>query len=232
MQGQNGDLINIAVHHIKNLITDLRWRIEGFSGEARASLNKEQKLQLSEIHDSVLRMNDYVKELLSVSRLESKKFKINKQPVNIALLIKEEIKIAKQSKKKKNCRISLKLPKSKIPLMSMDPDLFRQVIYNILNNALKYSKKDECKINVVLAKKNASSWLITIKDNGIGISKPDQKNIFKKFFRAGNAALLNPQGTGLGLYNAKLIMNKIGGKIWFESTDGAGTTFFVSIQAK
>jgi len=111
-----------------------------------------------------------------------------------------------------------------------DPNQLRIVFQNLISNAVKYTPKGgkvECSI-----KKQDDYFLFSVQDNGIGIPRDQQKRIFEKLFRAENAFSHQPDGNGLGLYAAKATIENLGGKIWFESKEGQGTTFFVTIPIK
>ncbi|PIP18384.1 MAG: hypothetical protein COX42_01175, partial [Parcubacteria group bacterium CG23_combo_of_CG06-09_8_20_14_all_35_6] len=101
---------------------------------------------------------------------------------------------------------------------------------NILDNAIRYIKGNG-KIEVIL-KKEANKLCLEIKDNGVGIPKEDQKYIFQKFFRASNASKIQAQGSGLGLYIAKSIIEKSGGKIYFVSRENEGSVFTINLPIK
>jgi two-component system sensor histidine kinase VicK len=111
--------------------------------------------------------------------------------------------------------------------MMIDPDLVRHVYMNLLNNAVRYTN-DQGKIEVNLTVKDGE-LISKISDNGIGIPKVEQSRIFEKFFRANNALKKETDGSGLGLYLAKTVIESSGGKIWFESKENEGTTFWFSL---
>ncbi len=126
-----------------------------------------------------------------------------------------------------------------IPMISADPQLLRIVFQNLISNAIKYTKeKGMVEIITQLKKKgqrfggNAikkDSIAILVKDSGIGIPRHHQKNIFTKLFRADNAKKSDTDGTGLGLYIVRSIIEQSGGKVWFESKPKKGTTFYAII---
>jgi signal transduction histidine kinase len=107
--------------------------------------------------------------------------------------------------------------------------LLSQVIHNLLTNAIRYSEKGS--INITL-KKSGRSYLLAIADKGIGIPEEAKAKIFERLYRAPNAIELLDQGTGLGLYLVKKIVETLGGQVWFESQEAKGTTFFVKLPLK
>ena len=111
-----------------------------------------------------------------------------------------------------------------IPISMLDPQLLRQVILNLLSNAIKYTPAGG-RIEVRIRREgSALHW--TIKDSGIGISEESQKRLFEKFFRADNAHTVDTEGTGLGLYLVRLIVERLGGTITVESEVDRGTFHF------
>ena len=108
----------------------------------------------------------------------------------------------------------------------MDPKLTRIIFQNILTNAVKYTP-NEGKIVIGISRED-SKILISFADTGYGIPKEFHPKVFSKFFRGDNIKEKNPEGTGLGLYMVRSIVEHSGGKIWFESEENKGTTFYVS----
>jgi len=105
--------------------------------------------------------------------------------------------------------------------------LLRQAILNLVSNALKYTPSGG-KIEIQMMRaNNRVRW--AIKDTGIGIPKADLGRLFEKFYRAGNALAVETEGTGLGLYLVRLIIERFGGKVWCESEENVGSTFLVEL---
>ena len=112
----------------------------------------------------------------------------------------------------------------------IDPDLLREVITNLVANAIKYNKT-QGSVTISLEEKD-TTFNLTIKDTGIGIPQADQDKIYSKFFRAGNAKVKVINGTGLGLFVAKSYLESWGGTIEFESKEEIGTTFYITLPKK
>jgi signal transduction histidine kinase len=112
-----------------------------------------------------------------------------------------------------------------------DPNIMQIIIDNLLSNSFKYSSPENTKIEVAIKIKDGL-LVLSVKDNGVGIPQKDQGRIFEKLFRADNAVVENPDGTGLGLYMIKkIIVDGLDGKIWFESKENEGATFYVSLPS-
>ncbi|MBI2041796.1 MAG: PAS domain S-box protein [Candidatus Nealsonbacteria bacterium] len=236
------EFISVASHQLKTPLTAIGWLSEVLLGEKMGAISQKQKEYLTDIHNSNKRMIKLVDDLLSVSRLEEGKIRIEIKPVQFEELIERAIKDNEslinnckcrvfdgQESRMERCRceVSFEKPARKLPLISFDESLLGQVINNLLVNAVRYSVPDG-KVMIKLEER-PEHILLTIKDNGIGIPKDKQNRIFEKFFRADNAQKIQTEGTGLGLYITKMIVEIMGGKIWFESEENKGTTFYVSL---
>ena len=128
---------------------------------------------------------------------------------------------------KRNISIEYKSKFQNLPQAYVDPEAIRAVLQNLLENAIKYTiDGGRIEINV---KKDNDHLVISMTDNGIGIPEDQAKDVFVKFFRASNAIKQETDGSGLGLYIAKTIVEKNGGTIWFESVEGKGSTFYFTV---
>ncbi len=175
--------------------------------------------EMYKINDEILRI---VNNILTVYHLDSEEFKLNTMPTNINNIIKSATQTLKHLAKDENITISLNLD-PQIPLINLDEDMIKRVIVNLISNALKHSKQSgELKISSFREKKEIK---ISVQDFGKGIPLEDQKKIFQKY-----PTTKRKIGTGLGLYISKQIIEAHKGKIWFESEEGKGTTFFFSLS--
>lgn len=114
-------------------------------------------------------------------------------------------------------------------MVKLDKEKMKLALDNLVNNALKYNTTKKGKIEVSLEKLDGKQAQIVVRDNGLGIPTPQQSRIFTKFFRGENVVRLEVDGSGLGLYTTKNIIEAHGGKIWFESKQGEGTAFFIAL---
>ncbi len=197
------------------------------------NMTNEQREYIREIHDSNHKLTDLVNNLLDISKIEGGTFSVEPHETDlekmIADIMHEQFHIAKE--KNIDFRFSSKLKNS---ILYIDEKLTRIVIQNIISNALKYTPiKGKVSIDIkpyCTQSKRAlikHGTLITIKDTGYGIPIHEQKNIFNKLYRAKNIKNMKVEGTGLGLYIVKTIIDKMGGTIWFSSKVHVGTTFFI-----
>lgn len=221
------EFVSLASHQLRTPLTAIKLFTEMLSEKDTDRLTEEQKEYIQTINKSTDRMTKLVNELLNVSRLESGKLKIEPNPVNLQKFIEEIVHDNKAIAKEYGSKINIIAP-SKAIIALIDPTLMRQVLHNLIVNAIHYSG-DEISIQL---KERPEDYEISIKDKGIGIPENIQERIFEKFFRADNAQKITSSGSGLGLYLVKMIMDVSGGKIWFRSKIGQGTTFFITIPKK
>ena len=219
------EFVSLASHQLRTPLTSINWYLEMMIAGDVGKLTKKQQEFLGKIYEGSQRMVTLVNNLLNISRLETGKIKPSFEEFDLKMVIKE-IKTNWSSKK------SLKLIKFKLPLkkslpLKTDLNMLKQLIQNLLQNALKYSSTK--KPVLVSIKNKKESYLIKIKDSGIGIPSEFHSDIFQKFSRASNATKTDTGGAGLGLYTVKLIAKAIKGKVWFESKLTKGTTFFVEL---
>ena len=117
-----------------------------------------------------------------------------------------------------------------LPKVFVDKEKIKISIENLVENAINYTPKNGT-VTLALSKDTNNNILISVKDTGIGIPKDQQERIFTKFFRSGNALRVQTEGSGMGLFVSKNIVESHKGKIWFESAEGQGTTFFILLPA-
>lgn len=221
------EFVSIASHQLRTPLSIVKWYVEMLTSGDAGNLTDAQNKYLVEINKGNELMIELVNSLLDTSRLELGTFVVSREPTNIVEAIKTIIDEQKIKIDEKHQKLSFTSIKG-IPPIQMDPKLLRMVAQNLLSNAIKYSpEKGEIKVNFSMPKKD--SILISISDNGYGIPKNQHDKIFTKFFRADNVRLRSTEGTGLGLYIVKMIIDNYGGKIWFESEENKGTTFYVSL---
>jgi signal transduction histidine kinase len=216
------EFVSMASHQLRTPLTSIKgyvsMLIEGDVGKITA----EQKQLLNEVFISSERMVRLIGDFLNVSRLQTGKFVIEKHPVDLALLVQREVDGLAQNASARGMKFVYKRPKN-IPMLDLDENKIQQVVMNFSDNAIYYSK-EKAKIIVTL-KKIPGAVEFKVLDSGIGVPKSEQPHLFNKFFRATNARRARPDGTGVGLFLAKKVIDEHGGKILFESKEGKGSTF-------
>ena len=212
------EFVSLASHQLRTPLTTISWYTEMILKGDVGTVIPKQKKYLDEIYQGNQRMIELVNTLLDVSRLELGTFKMEPKPTDVVALAGSVLNEQKPKIEKKKLVLIENFSKD-IPPFLTDPKLLRMVFQNLLANAVEYTPQGG-KIEVVISfdKKNIQ---IKVSDTGYGIPKNQQGKIFTKFFRADNVREKDTDGTGLGLYIVKSIVENSGGKIWFESPASA-----------
>ncbi|HEX8931600.1 MAG TPA: ATP-binding protein, partial [Patescibacteria group bacterium] len=220
------EFISLASHQLRTPLSAVKWFGKMLADGEAGPLSKTQAEYLNKINESNEREIQLVNSLLNVSRIESGKIKLLPKPTDIRSLVEATVSDVRVGLNNKKRKILVDMPKD-IPLVEVDPDLMRHVYMNLLMNAVNYSdENDSIKIDISL---KDGEMITKISDTGIGIPAAEKTRIFEKFFRGSNALKKETDGSGLGLYLTKTIIESSGGKIWFESKENMGTTFWFTI---
>lgn len=221
---QKDELISIVSHQLASPISSVRWGLQDMIDGDFGALTDEAKQQLKDQIGTTVNLTDLTALLLDVSRIELGRLKMNKQPLDLNDFYHEIIKVIEPKAKEKDIQFVCTVPTS-LPEAMLDKRLTHMTIENLLTNAVKYTPtKGTVELKVELRGKTMTC---TVRDTGMGIPKKDQAQIFGKLYRASNVQSVD--GNGFGLYVAKGAIEQQGGKIWFESEEGKGTTFHVEL---
>lgn len=220
------EFVSLASHQLRTPLSTINWYTEMLLGGDAGKISKKQKEFLEQIYTGNKRMVDLVNALLNVSRLELGTLAIEPEMCDLQAIAKQVIADVLPQMKEKS-QIFIEDYAKNLSTVSADKKLVDIIFQNLLSNAMKYTpEKGQIKLSISKDKEN---FIISVDDNGMGIPKDSQNKIFTKLYRADNVREKDTVGTGLGLYMVKSILDQSGGKIWFESKDGKGTTFFVTI---
>ncbi len=225
------DFISIVSHQLRNPLASTRLSLEMLLEKELGPLTPDQEEYLKMVRNDNDRMVRLVKEFLTISSIERGEIKLNSEPINLNDLVVDTIKELNVYAAAHNTRIHYDTPGG-LPDIIGDKLKIRQVISNFIDNAIKYSRPGdiiETRLDMTSDKKEI---LFEIKDAGIGIPAHEQKHIFTKFYRSSNASAVHPEGTGVGLYVAKAIIEESGGTIGFESEANIGSRFWFILPIK
>jgi len=225
------EFVSIAAHQLRTPLSAIKWTLRMILDGDLGKVPQEQRKFLEGTYGSNERMIKLINDLLNVTRIEEGRFLYDIQSQDIIEIVRKVIDPLKEIAKRKKVKFSFKAPKREMPRVRVDSEKISLAIQNLVDNAIHYTKSGgEIKVSLRYSKKE-KQILFSVKDTGIGIPKEQQKRVFTRFFRAANAVRAETEGTGLGLFIAKNIVKAHEGKIWFESVEGKGTTFYFSLRA-
>lgn len=225
--GIKSDLISISAHQLRTSLSALKWILKMFLDEDLGKMTNEQNSFIMKAYNSNERMTVLVNDLLTLSHTEDAIISYSFKKIDLLYLIEQTLFDFSGETTKKELELIFLKPEVAIPSVNCDEEMIRVVLQNLIENAIKYNNP-KGKIFVSL-KQEEDNAMVSIRDTGIGISPEDEGNIFKKFFRASNAKEKDTIGSGLGLFTVKNIIEHHKGKIWFDSNQTEGTTFFFSL---
>ena len=216
-------------HELKTPLTPIKGYCEmlreyGVIGK----LTDEQNEAVQEIERNASRLERLISDILDAQKLDMERMTFNMGTIDLAKLVQElkndiqPIFLEKGAELEINCEVDF---------MTSDVDRIRQVLDNLIKNSVDFIHEKTGKVEVTITKQN-DNIVFSVRDNGIGIPEESKLHIFKKFYQVDTSHSRKHGGTGLGLVVCKGIVEQLGGKIWFESVQGKGTTFYFSIPNK
>ena len=223
------EFVSLASHQLRTPLATIKWYTQMRGDGEAGTLNEEQRDYVREILESGKEMSTLINEFLNLSRIEMGTFSIEPEPINPKEVVESVLRELAPTIQKKHLRVEKKY-ENKIPEAKLDPKLFLLMAQNLLTNATKYTPSDGT-VTITLAVRG-KNLVFSVEDSGYGIPEEEQSQIFKKMFRASNAKHYDTEGTGLGLYMIKSLLETVGGSISFKSAQAWGTTFTVAIPLK
>jgi PAS domain S-box-containing protein len=224
------EFVSLAAHQLRTPLSGIKWSLKMILDEDLGPVPEGLKDFLKKALLSNERLIHLVNDLLDVTRIEEGKFLYKLEEKDVVKIVENVFNSYLDLAKEKNIEFKLEKLKDDFPLIKVDEEKIKLVIQNLIENALIYTLP-KGKVTVTIDLQNGN-FFFKIQDTGIGIPKEVQDRIFTKFFRASNAAKIDTEGSGLGLFVTKNIVESHGGKIWFESEEGKGTTFYFTIPVK
>ncbi|MEX0919086.1 MAG: ATP-binding protein [Candidatus Paceibacterota bacterium] len=220
------EFVSLASHQLRTPLSSISWFIEMILDGDVGPVNKRQQEYLDVLYQSNQRLIELVNDLLDVSRIDLGTFIIDPKLTDLPTIAEEALVDLTSKIKIKNITVNKKYSES-LPKVSVDPRLTHVIFSNLLSNAVKYTPEGGT-VNLSIEPTD-QEVVITVTDTGYGIPLADQPKIFTKLFRADNIKERDLEGTGLGLYIIKSILNHAGGRVWFDSLPDHGSTFRVAI---
>lgn len=221
------EVLTIVAHQLRGPISAMKWNLEMFLKEKIGPLNETQKNFVKEILKNQTYLLEILDDLLKLSKIEEGRILEKVQFLSLEPIVENVVSLFESELQKKQISLEVKKPPFSLPQLEIDGEKIKIAISNLVDNAIKYSKeKGKILISLYLLE---NQILFSIKDEGIGIGEKEKEKIFTKFFRGEKAKEIVPQGSGLGLYITKKIIEAHGGKIWVESEKDKGSTFYFTL---
>lgn len=219
--------VSIASHQLRTPLTAIQWSLELLMGKEAGTLTDMQRQFATDAYDGTGKLVETINLLLSLARVESGSVQMDPTPLAVADLMRTITTELAPLAAQKELILTVHEPASPIPPIMLDAPMLREVVLNIISNAIRYS--DPHGTIEVAYETGESAVTVSVKDSGIGIPASQHSRIFEKFFRADNAVHKTAEGTGLGLNLVKTLVALWHGTIWFTSEEGKGTTFYFTI---
>jgi len=221
------EFVSLASHQLKTPLSAISWFTELLMTGEAGKMTSKQITFLKEIYDSYKRMAELVDALLNTSRIDMGNFSISPKSCDLKEIAKDVVTEIKPELILKKHQLKQEFEKG-LPNIFADPNLVRMIFQNLLTNSIKYTPdKGNILLHVGMDEKK-KNFIISVKDNGYGIPESEKSKIFGKLYRADNIRSKVTEGTGLGLYIVKSVVDRSGGKVWFESEVNKGTSFYVT----
>jgi signal transduction histidine kinase len=227
------EFLTLTSHQLRTPISAIGWFGEMLLTGDAGKLNKEQREHIQHIYESNQRLASIVDAMLTVSGLELKQLEVRPEAIDLPELSRTIL--AEQVGRQPEKDLHITEAYGELPKLRLDRRLTKIILHNVFSNAVKYTPKGGS-ISIAIDRSSdklhansKGSVIITVTDTGYGISQSQQKSVFSKLFRAENIKVKDTDGTGLGLYIVKEVLDSVGGRIWFVSIEGKGSTFYVQL---
>lgn len=224
------EFVSISAHQLRTPLSAIKWTLKMLLDGDIGKITEEQRVFIERTYKSNERMIRLINDLLDISRIEEGRYLYQHTLCQIEDVIQSVIDSYQEEIDKRKLKVEFKKPEGKLPQAMLDVEKIILAIQNLFDNAVKYTLPHGI---VTISLKDVKNKIeFSIKDTGVGIPENQKKRIFSKFFRAVKTTRMETDGSGLGLFIAKNIIEAHNGKIWFESTEGKGTTFYFSLPIK
>lgn len=208
------EFISIASHQLRTPLSIIKGYVSMILDGNFGPLTSGEKDSLEKVYKSNERLIDLVESLLNISRIESGRLQFIFEKKQLDDLVSSVCDELLMRVNRERVMFEFVKPKAKLPAVNMDESKMRQVIMNLIDNSIKYTAHGNVTVSL---KKQKDSILFCVSDSGVGIKPEDMPNLFRKFSRGTGSSLINAEGTGLGLFVAKKMIEAHGGRIWAES---------------
>ena len=224
------ELIAVASHQLRTPLTAIRGNLEMLLDNSFGGLNKEQNEMMQDIEISTIRLITMVNDMLDITKIEKNSLDLEFEEFDLEDVIVPLLTELRDYADKHEVTFDYHPSPDRNPRVYADKKRAHQIFQNLMDNAVKYSRPPG--VLAISYEFTEDAVTVILKDNGIGIPKNEQPKMFGRFYRASNTSALASSGSGLGLYIVKSVVEIMHGTIRFESEEGVGTTFFVTLPVK
>jgi len=221
------EFVSVAAHQLRTPLSGIKWILETVLEEGEG-LDSEQKGLIKKACTANERMVGLINDLLDVTRIEEGRYVYKPKEIEVKQFIEPVAEEYRSKIEEKGVKLKIKEPTERIPRIKADEEKMKLVIQNFLDNAMKYTKEGEITVSIEILD-NRKKVKVSISDTGAGIPEDQKERLFSKFFRAANVVRMETEGSGLGLFIAKNIIEAHEGEVGFDSKEGEGSTFFFVI---
>lgn len=224
------EFISIASHQLRTPLTVIKGYISMMIEGSFGPLTDAENDSLKKVYESNERLIQLVENLLDISRIESGRLEFNFKEDKLESVVESVVEELKHNAEDKNLKLEYKKPAKSLPKIVFDEQKIRQVIMNLIDNAIKYTKQGKISVEIGAQGRNLN---FSVTDTGMGVSPDDLPNLFMKFSRGKGVSLVHTGGNGLGLYVGRMMVEAHCGKIWGESAGvGKGAKFCFSLPIR
>lgn len=222
------EFVSLASHQLRTPLSAINWYTEMLLSGDVGPITEGQEKYLLEVQRGNQRMISLVNALLNVTRMSLGTFVLEPEMIDFTALIRSVVAEQQPDIDKKQLQVSTRFAPY-IPIIESDAKLLRMVIQNLISNAIKYTAENG-QIELTLGlDAGGTHILFSVIDTGYGIPERQQAQIFTRLFRADNVRATDTEGTGLGLYIVKAVIENSGGRVWFESQENIGSAFHIEL---
>lgn len=232
VQRMKSEFVTVAAHQLRTPASVVKWTMDMLLNSDYGNMTGEQRKMVEMAYHTNEKIIRLVNDLLDVAQIEEGKYLSRVALADFMGVLAPIVDSYKTLAQNKKVNLVFIKPKDGLPRLMMDADKMKIALTNIIDNAVAYTPENGKVIVAVQYNEKNKEAEGVVSDNGIGIPEFQQKNVFSKFFRGSNAVKIDTEGTGLGLFISKNIIEAHGGRVWFDSKEGKGTNIYFTIPVK
>lgn len=226
------EFVSLAAHQLRTPLSAIKWTLKMLLDGDLGNISKEQREFVKKTYQSNERMIDLINDLLDVTRIEEGRFLSKLAPASFEEMVVSVLSFYEQELSNGKIKFKFKKPQKKLPQVNVDIEKMKLVVQNLVENAIKYTPSGGNITVLINYDQEKKEIIFSVEDSGVGIPEDQQARVFTKFFRGENVMRMDTEGTGLGLFISKNIVEAHQGRIWFKSKKNEGTTVYFSLPVK